>query len=142
MLQIEGNKKDWKEKILNFLTSLRCPLSINEYWSVLFIACLSLFMPKLWIGLFAFFFYKTHREKMVLRPALVDLPNLVLHIQMNHLTSLTSYVERNPEILYYQYKNLSLLSWCIYYKNQAAHSAISDLMKKHPRPTAPTSMAA
>jgi hypothetical protein len=119
--------------IANFFFSLRCQLSIAEYWGLLFFACISLFVPKLWFAIFGYILFKTSRVEMRLNPLPVELPNIVLHIQMNHIDSLTKAIESNPELLYLQYKRQSLLAWCQYYKNPRAQSVIIQLMAKHPQ---------
>jgi hypothetical protein len=119
--------------ITNFFLSLRCQLSVSEYWGLLFFACISLFVPKLWFAVFGYVLFKTSRVEMILNPLPVELPNIVLHIQMNHIDSLTKAIESNPEILYLHYKRQNLLAWCQYYKNPRAQSVIMQLMAKHPQ---------
>jgi hypothetical protein len=132
-MALKETKKNWRTVMLSFFSSLRCQLSIGEYWGLLFFSCVSLFVPKLWFAVFGYIFFKTTRVEMKLNPLPVELPNIVLHIQLNHIESLTKAIESNPEILYLQYKRQNLLAWCQYYKNPRAQSVILQLMAKHPQ---------
>ena len=131
-MPLQSAKKHWRTTLTSFVLSLRCTLSPQEYWGILFFSCFCLFLPKLWFVVAGFLIYKIERVEMKLRPIPLELPNIVLHIQMNHIQSLTDAIESNPEILYAQYKKQSLLAWCQYYKNPNAQILITQLMEKHP----------
>ena len=137
-MPLQAPKKKWLTNFGNYILSLRCTLTAQEYWGILFFSCICLFNPLLSLGVVAFIAFKTTRVEMQLSPVPIELPSIVLHIQMNHIQSLIEAIESNPEILYVHHKKQSLLAWCQYYKNPNAQSVITQMMKKHPQSDYPS----
>lgn len=122
--------------LLKLLTTLEFKLITTDYWTLLFIGCLSLFIPFLWASLPLYLIFKTKRKEhkaVQTKRINCDLPEVVLFIQRNHLQSLSQAIESNPDILYSEYKNQNLLSWCKHYNNAKALSVIIQMTKKYPK---------
>lgn len=113
-----------------------CSLGARDYWCLLLIGCISLFISKLaWI-IPAYLLFKTTTKKIqfAYQSAIPKEVEQVVHfIQSNHLQSLTEAIESNPDLLYCDYKKQSLLSWCKYYNNTKALMVVIQMSKKYPR---------
>ncbi len=121
---------------IKLLSSLEFKFIQTDYWALLFIGCLSLYIPFLWASLPVYVIFKTKRKAEL--PIPIQAPScpvseIVLFIQRNHLRSLSSAIDSNPDILYCEYKNQDLLTWCKYYNNSKAQSVIIQMTKKYPK---------
>lgn len=140
------------EKIKNgieYLSTFSFPLMINlgpnDFWALMFMGCISLFVPKFAIVIPIYLLFKTSRRcsigkmKKITPPK--EMEQIVLFIQSNKLDSLTKAIESNPKILHCDYKQQTLLSWCKFYNNTKALMVVLQLIKKYP-PEKAFSMAA
>lgn len=121
---------------IKLLSSLEFNLIPTDYWTLLFIGCLSLFVPFLWASLPVYLIFKTKRKSHKPLPVLstkCPVSEVVLFIQRNHLKSLSQAIDSNPDILYCEYKNQDLLMWCKHYNNSKAQSVIIQMTKKYPK---------
>lgn len=135
-----GNSK--KLKAYLFLIALPVylyhSLAAKDYWAILFISCLALYAPALWIATALFLCYKTHYQFRVNHIAQIEsAQSVVIHsLELNQLQKLSEIIEANPEILYFDYQRRSLIAWCRYYKNTRAQELIIQMMKKYPKTSA------
>ena len=110
-------------------------LATKDYWALIFISCLALYAPILWMA-FAFFLaikaVLGFRESSIAQRESVQ-NSIVQSVQMNRLDDLSKAIEENPEILYCDYQRRSLTAWCRYYKNTKALELITEMMKKYPK---------
>lgn len=128
-------RKNWKSYLFSRSFPLESCLAINDYWAMLFICCVSLFMHKLLWVIPIYILFKTN-VRIVVKEAKAHPPELeqmVSFIQLNHLQSLTEAIESNPTLLHYEYKKKDLLSWCKFYNNTKALMVIIQMSKKYPR---------
>ncbi len=122
---------------INKLIKFELQLLTPDYWILLFLGCLSLFLSIMWISL-PFYLALKVRKRSDTQPALnpmtkCPLSEVVLYIQRNHLKSLSQAIESNPDLLYKEYKNQNLLMWCKHYNNSKAQSVVLQLSKKYPK---------
>ena len=107
----------------------------NDYWALLFIGCVSLFIPMLGFAIPIYIFFKTSRRtvaKKVIKEVPRELEQIVILIQKNRLQSLITAIESNPTVLHCDYNKHSLLSWCKFYNNTKALMVILEMLKKYP----------
>lgn len=128
--------KDGFEYLSTFSLPFVIGLGPNDFWVIMFIGCVSLFIPKLaWI-IPLFLLLKTSKRcsvsksKKILPPK--EMEQIVLFIQRNKLESLTEAIESNPTILHCDYKKQTLLSWCKFYNNTKALMVVLQMIKKYP----------
>lgn len=114
---------------------LKLSLDTHDYWGLLFIGCLSLFVPLLSIVAIVYLMFKINRRTIVqeLKEQPPEIEQLILFIHMNHLQSLTEAIESNPQLLYMDYKKKSLLHWCKHYNNTKALMVINQMTQKYPK---------
>lgn len=110
-------------------------LVAKDFWTLLFISCLALYVPLLWT---AFFFYLCFKTLVQFKlENITEKENVqcevVNSVQMNQLQKLSEAIEANPDILYCDYQRRSLIAWCRYYKNTNAQELIIQMMKKYPK---------
>jgi hypothetical protein len=127
-----------KNRVLRFLGSFEFNLSSNEYWGLLFIGCLSLFVSKLIFValLFLAFKIKLTRKKSFSNTrnlSTFEIENIVSLIHLNQLQLLSEAIELNPQLLYCSYKKKSLLLWCNHYNNTKAVLVVNELSQKYPK---------
>ena len=110
-------------------------LNSRDYWALLFIGCLSLFLSYLWISLPFYLGFKLNKKThaSVHNAGNSSLPEVLVLIQRNHLQSLSVAIESNPHLLYSEYKNQTLLMWCKHYNNSKAQALIIQLLRKYPK---------
>lgn len=118
--------------------NLEINLFSNDYWTLLFMACLSLYAPVLFICMPCYLALRVKKKSPSLRNILrfkdkCPISEAILFIQRNHINSLTQAIESNPELLYSVYKNQSLLMWCKHYNNSKAQSVVLTMAKKYPK---------
>ncbi|MBC7427897.1 MAG: hypothetical protein H7336_04740 [Bacteriovorax sp.] len=113
-------------------------LIANDYWALLFICCISLFVHKLFFCVFIYMAFKIKKvdkradlREIYEQPKEID--RLILFIHMNHLQSLTEAIESNPQLLYCDYKKKSLTHWCKHYNNTKAILVINQMIQKYPK---------
>ena len=114
---------------------LKLSLDTHDYWGLLFIGCLSLFIPLLSIVAVVYLLFKINRRTVVqeLKEQPQEIEQLILFIHMNHLQSLTEAIESNPQLLYMDYKKKSLWHWCNHYNNTKALMVITQMTQKYPK---------
>lgn len=128
--------KDGFEYLSTFSLPFVIGLGPNDFWAIMLVGCLSLFIPKLaWIIPIYLLFKTTKRcslgnNKKILPPK--EMEQIVLFIQRNKLESLTKAIESNPTILHCDYKKQTLLSWCKFYNNTKALMVVLQMIKKYP----------
>lgn len=110
----------------------------NDYWMLLFIGCVSLYLPVLWILMPCFLALRVKKKSPPLASVSLfkekcPFSEAILLIQRNHLKSLSAAIDSNPELLYGEYKNQSLLMWCKHYNNSKAQSVVIQMVKKYPK---------
>ena len=115
-------------KLYNFLDA-------KDFWTLLFISCLALFVPYFWGSCILFLIYKMITQ--VQKNSILELENfhcdIVRAVELNQLESLNNAIDANPEILYCVYQRRSLVAWCRYYKNTRAQELIMQGMLKYPK---------
>lgn len=123
---------------IKILSTFELRLLSTDYWALLFIGCLSLFVPLLWATFPVYLLFKAKRRSSDpvkgQKKSFYTLSDVVLFIQRNHLNALSNAIESNPDILYCEYKNQNLLMWCKHYNNSQAQSVILQMTKKYPKP--------
>lgn len=123
---------------ITFFNNHEIHLFSNDYWTLLFMGCLSLFAPVLWVCV-PFYLCLRIKKKSPFVAAVIKVrrqcpfSDAVLYIQRNHINSLSEAIESNPELLYGEYKNQNLLMWCKHYNNFKAQSVVIQMTKKYPR---------
>lgn len=134
-MSLRNLKKHWFDYSFSLAFPLEVSLIAQDYWCMLLIMCVGLFIPKLITLIPIYILLKTHRrvkkEEFEANPR--ELEQLVLFIQMNHLQSLTEAIESNPILLYGMYKKKTLLCWCKAYNNTKALMVIIQMTKKYPK---------
>jgi hypothetical protein len=124
------------------LSKITLPIEIrlvaNDFWVMLFICCISLFVHKLFFSVFIYLIFKIRKvdKKADLREIYEppkEVEQLILFIHMNHLQSLTEAIESNPQLLYCDYKKKSLVHWCKHYNNTKAILVIHQMSQKYPK---------
>lgn len=137
--------KDQIERLSSFSVPFVIGLGPNDFWIMIFIGCLSLFMTKLVFLIPLYLLLKTTKRASIAKTykfqAPKEMEQIVLFIQSNKLQSLTAAIELNPSILHCNYKKQTLLSWCKFYNNTKALMVVLQLIKKYP-PEKAISMAA
>lgn len=137
--------KDGFEHLSTFSLPFVIGLGPNDFWVIMFIGCLSLFVTKLAFIIPIYLMFKTTRRPVVSKAQKIQPPKemeqIVLFIQSNKLESLTEAIESNPKILHCDYKKQTLLSWCKFYNNTKALMVVLQMIKKYP-PEKAYSMAA
>jgi hypothetical protein len=110
-------------------------LATKDYWTLLFISCLALYVPILWTAFAIYLCVKTHSHFLQsnLNQKESVQSSIVHSLQFNKLDELTVAIEENPEILYCDFQRRSLMNWCRYYKNTRALEVVIQLMKKYPK---------
>ena len=135
----EENKENLKVRV-NRSSSLYFPFAIGlgpkDFWVIIFIACLSLFITKLIFTIPVYLLFK-----ISIRPPPAktynfktpkEMEEIILLIKSNKLENLTVAIEQNPVILHCDYKKQTLLSWCKFYNNTSALMLVLQLIKKYP----------
>jgi vacuolar-type H+-ATPase catalytic subunit A/Vma1 len=111
-------------------------LGPNDFWAIMFIGCLSLFVPKLAFIIPIYVLFNTTKRRSLGKAKRIQAPKemeqIVLFIQSNKLESLTEAIESNPTILHCDYKKQTLLSWCKFYNNTKALMVVLQMIKKYP----------
>lgn len=128
--------KDAYESLPKFSLPFVIGLGPSDFWILMFIGCLSLFVTKLAFIIPVFLLFKTTRRRSLGKAHRIQAPKemeqIVLFIQRNHLESLTKAIELNPTILHCDYKKQTLLSWCKFYNNTKALMVVLEMIKKYP----------
>jgi hypothetical protein len=128
--------KDGIEYLSTFSLPFVIGLGPNDFWAIMFIGCLSLFVPKLAFIIPIYVLFNTTKRrshgiaKRIQAPK--EMEQIVLFIQSNKLESLTEAIESNPTILHCDYKKQTLLSWCKFYNNTKALMVVLQMIKKYP----------
>ena len=111
-------------------------LGPSDFWVMVFICCLSLFMTKLIFTIPVYLLFKIRVRIKLAKNYKFQVPKemeqIVLYIQSNKLQSLSEAIELNPRILHCDYKKQTLLSWCKFYNNTKALMVVLQLIKKYP----------
>ena len=111
-------------------------LGPKDFWVIIFIACLSLFITKLIFTIPIYLLFKISRRVPPVKTYNFKTPKemeeIVLLIKSNKLENLTEAIEQNPIILHCDYKKQTLLSWCKFYNNTSALMLVLQLIKKYP----------
>ena len=128
--------KDGYEYLSTFSLPFVIGLGPNDFWVIMFLGCLSLFVTKLAFIIPIYLMFKTTRRPAVARVQTIQPPKemeqIVLFIQSNKLESLTEAIESKPTILHCNYKKHTLLSWCKFYNNTKALMVVLQMIKKYP----------
>jgi hypothetical protein len=132
--------KLWNKHLSNYFSQIEMRLVANDYWCLLFICCISLYIHKLFFGVFVYMAFKvTKIDKRADLRAIYEPPKeidqIILFIHMNHLQSLSDAIESNPQLLYCDYKKKSLIHWCKHYNNTNAIVMINQMTQKYPKET-------
>jgi hypothetical protein len=136
-------KKYIKNKLKNvfdYLSEFSLPFVIAlgpiDFWAIMFIGCLTLFVPKLVWSIPIYILFKSTKRRSLGKTKKTQPPKemeqIVLLIQSNKLDSLTKAIESNPKILHCDYKKQTLLSWCKFYNNTKALMVVLKMIKKYP----------
>ena len=134
----DSNKK--LEVRVNRSSSFFFPFAIGlgpkDFWVIIFISCLSLFITKLIFTIPVYLLFKITRRARPSKSYQFKTPKemeeIVLLIKSNKLENLTEAIELNPIILHCDYKKQTLLSWCKFYNNTSALMLVLQLIKKYP----------
>lgn len=130
-------KKSFKMRlmIMSLPIFLYHSLATKDYWRLLFISCIALYAPILWtaFGIYlAFKLYSQFRETNV--SEIENSQNKIISsLQMNRLEEFAQAIDANPDVLYCDYHQRSLMAWCQYYKNTKAQNVVEKMMKKYPK---------
>lgn len=134
-MSLRNLKKHWFDYSFSLAFPFEVSLIAQDYWGMLLVTCIGLFIPKLIFIIPVYILLKTHKrvkkEETEAHPR--ELEQLVLFIQMNHLQSLTEAIESNPVLLYGMYKKKTLLCWCKAYNNTKALMVVIQMTKKYPK---------
>lgn len=137
--------KDGLDQISSFSLPFVIGLGPGDFWVLMFMGCISLFIPKLGLAIPVYLLFKTSKRSSLPKSRSIQAPKemeqIVLFIQSNKLESLTEAIESNPNILHCNYKKQTLLSWCKFYNNTKALMVVLQMIKKYP-PEKAMSMAA
>lgn len=130
-------KKSFKAYSLFLLSSpfhLYRSMTAKDFWSLLFLSCLALYVPVLWVACALFVCYKIFSQ--VQQNNIEEQESIqcivVQSVEFNRLQVLSDAIEANPDILYCVYQRRSLVAWCRYYKNTRALELILQMMEKYP----------
>ena len=112
-------------------------LATKDYWTLLFISCIALYVPILWITFVFFLIFKiiAHFKQSHIEEKQNAQDELIEALQKNNLTKLSEKIDDNPDILYKSYQRRSLINWCRYYKNTKAQELVLQKMNKYPEHT-------
>lgn len=127
--------RNWAKNAMRYARTFENHLETNDYWALLFISCISLYISYLWLVIPIYLFIKVQR-----RPALAyraspggEIEQVINYIRLDHLESLQIAITANPDLLHASYKKQCLLSWCKFYNNPKAQLIVAELSKKYPK---------
>jgi hypothetical protein len=132
-----NNQKNIKSYFLLLITLpvyLYQSLVVKDFWALVFISCLALYIPILWSAFPVYLCFKTYnqfKQNYILEKENVQ-NDIIKSVQTNQLQKLAEAIDANPDILYCDYQRRSLIAWCRYYQNTKAQELIIQLMEKHP----------
>ncbi len=132
-----GLRRSFKIKLLIMSAPIYLyhSLAIKDYWRLLFISCIALYAPVLWTAFASYVGYKIYsqfRESNFSEKENAQ-NKLISSLQMNRLEEFAQTIEANPDVLYCDYHQRSLMAWCQYYKNTKAQKLVEEMMRKYPQ---------